>query len=145
MDAPKLWSNKTTGKSLITSPPIPEERKCSIQQIIGTFLYYARAVNWTMLRALNTLAEQQSSTTKKTEAAITHFLDYAATNPSDIILYNLAIWYFTLTLMYHNYQSHGHTATMEDTITWDHYQPTQQKLQTSHHQQMAQSIWNVES
>ena len=40
-----------------------------------------------MLPALNTLAEQQSSATKNTEAAITHFLDYSATNPSAIIQY----------------------------------------------------------
>ena len=40
-----------------------------------------------MLPALNTLAEQQSSRTKNTEAAITHFLDYAATNPSAVIQY----------------------------------------------------------
>ena len=67
--------------------PIPEEQKRRIQNIIGTFLYYARAVDCTMLPALNTLAEQQSSPTKNTEAAITHFLDYAATNPSAIIHY----------------------------------------------------------
>ena len=41
----------------------------------------------TILPALNTLAEQQSSPTKNMEAAITHFLDYAATNPSVIIQY----------------------------------------------------------
>ena len=40
-----------------------------------------------MLPALNTLAEQQSGQTKNTEDAITHFLDYAATNPSAIIQY----------------------------------------------------------
>ena len=40
-----------------------------------------------MLPALNTLAEQQSSPTKNTEAAITHFLDYVSTNPSVIIQY----------------------------------------------------------
>ena len=40
-----------------------------------------------MLPDLNTLAEQQSSQTKYTEAAITHFLDYAATNPSAIVQY----------------------------------------------------------
>ena len=70
-----------------TSPPIPEERKRSIQQIIGTFLYYSCAVDCTILPALNTLAEKQSSPTKNTEAAITHSLDYAATNPSAIIRY----------------------------------------------------------
>ena len=40
-----------------------------------------------MIPALNTLAEQQSSPTKNTESAFTHFLDYAATNPSAIIQY----------------------------------------------------------
>ena len=40
-----------------------------------------------MLPALKTLAEKQSSPTKNTEAAITHFLDYAATNLSAIIQY----------------------------------------------------------
>ena len=43
-----------------------------------------------MLPALNTLAEQQSSPTKNTEAAITHFLYYAATNPSAIIQYKVS-------------------------------------------------------
>ena len=88
MDAPKPWSNKKLATPLDTSPPIPEERKHRIQQIIGTFLYYARDVDCTMLPALNTLAEQQSSPTKNTEASINHFLDYAATNPSAIIQYN---------------------------------------------------------
>ena len=40
-----------------------------------------------MLPALNTLAEQQSSPTKNTESAITHFLDYVSTNPSVVIQY----------------------------------------------------------
>ena len=40
-----------------------------------------------MLPSLNTLSEQQPSQTKNTEAAITHFLDYAATNPSAIVQY----------------------------------------------------------
>ena len=41
----------------------------------------------TMLPDLNTLSEQQSNPTKNTEAAITQFLDYTATNPSTIIQY----------------------------------------------------------
>ena len=40
-----------------------------------------------MLPALNTLAEQKSSPTKNVEDAITHLIDYAATNPSAIIQY----------------------------------------------------------
>ena len=70
-----------------TSPPIPEERKRRIQQIIGTFLYYSCDVDCTILPARNTLAEQQSIPNKNTEAAINHFLDYTATNLSAIIQY----------------------------------------------------------
>ena len=40
-----------------------------------------------MLPSLNTLLEQQSNTTKNTEAEITQFVEYAATNPSAIIQY----------------------------------------------------------
>ena len=80
-------AKKQLANTLDTSPPIPEERKYRIQQIIGTFLYYSRTVDYTLLPALNTLAEKQSSRTKNAEAAITHFLDYAATNMSAIIQY----------------------------------------------------------
>ena len=55
--------------------------------MIGTFLYYARAVCCTILPALNILVEQQSSPTKNMEDSITHFLDYAADDPSLIIQY----------------------------------------------------------
>ena len=84
---PNYSATKQLTAPLDTSPPIPEERKRRIQQIIGTFLYYARALDCTMLPALNILAKQQSSLTKNMEAAITHFIDYAATNPSAIIQY----------------------------------------------------------
>ena len=53
-----------------------------MKQIIGTLLYYARAVDYTMLPAHNRLADQQSNPTKNVEAEITHFLDYTETNLS---------------------------------------------------------------
>ena len=84
---PNYGATKQLANPLDTSLPIPEEGKRRIQQIIGTFLYYSCAVDCTVLPALNTLAEQQSSPTKNVEAAITHFLDYAATNPSAVIQY----------------------------------------------------------
>ena len=72
--APHQWTRPNYGATkqlatpLDTSLPIPEELKRRIQQIIGTFLCYARAVDCNMLPALNTLADQQSSPTKNTEA-----------------------------------------------------------------------------
>ena len=91
--APHQWTRPNYGaaKQLATpfdtSPPIPEEIKRRIQNKLGTFIYYARSVDCTMLPVLITIAEQQSSPTKNNEAAITQFLDYVATNPSTIILY----------------------------------------------------------
>ena len=52
-----------------------------LQQICGKFLYYARAVDDTMLHALNELASQQSKGTEQTLKATLHFLNYAATLP----------------------------------------------------------------
>ena len=53
-----MVKKKHLATPLYTSPPIPEERKRRIQQIIGTFLYYARTVVYTMIPDLNTLAEE---------------------------------------------------------------------------------------
>ena len=52
--APHQWTRPNYGatKQLVnpldTPPPIPEEQKLRIQQNIGTFLYYARAMDCTM-------------------------------------------------------------------------------------------------
>ena len=87
MDAHKLWSNKTTRNSLGYFTANLRGTKVQDTKIIGTFLYYARAVYCTMLPAFKKLAEQQSIPNKNMEAAITHFLDYSATNPPTIIQY----------------------------------------------------------
>lgn len=59
-----------------------------IQSIIGTFLFYSRAVDPTMAVALSALASMQSKATEKTDVAITQFLDYCATKPNATIRYH---------------------------------------------------------
>ena len=56
-----------------------------IQQVTGTFLYYARAVDSTMLVALSAISAQQSDPTQETLEKTLKFLDYVATHP-DVIL-----------------------------------------------------------
>ena len=69
------------------SPAVsPKEKKC-IQEVTGTFLYYARAVDANMLPALGHIATQQASPTKNTMNKVKHFLDYAASHPDAIITY----------------------------------------------------------
>jgi hypothetical protein len=74
-------------KSGDTSPALPKEGKKFIQEVIGTFLYYARCINSTMLTVLGSLATQQANPTKNTMAKVTQFLNYAATHPDAIVTY----------------------------------------------------------
>ena len=58
-----------------------------LQQVCGTFLYYARAVVYTMLHVMNDLATRVKDGTQKTVEALNHFLDYCATYPEATVLY----------------------------------------------------------
>ena len=50
-----------------TLPVLPPDRIKRIQQIIGTIMYYARAVDLTTLIALSSIAAEQTSATTDTE------------------------------------------------------------------------------
>ena len=63
------------------SKPMTDTEILYLQQICGKFLYYGRAVDDTMLHALNDLASRQSNGTHQTLKAMLHFLNYAATLP----------------------------------------------------------------
>ncbi len=67
------------------SPLLDEVGKKHIQQIIGSFLYYARAVDPTIVMALSDLSSQQSAPTKNTMKQLNQFLDYMWTHPDAII------------------------------------------------------------
>ena len=59
-----------------------------IQEVTGTFLFYARAMDSTMLIALSAIASEQAAPTENTLKKIKQFLlNYAATNPNAIIMY----------------------------------------------------------
>jgi hypothetical protein len=61
---------------------LPPEGIKRIQQIVGTLLYYARAVDNTMLVTLGSLASRQSNATQLTNKDVHQFLDYCATHPA---------------------------------------------------------------
>ena len=67
------------------SPTLDEHGIKRIQQIVGGILYYARAVDVSVLAALSTLAAEQTTATKKTNNKITQLLDYLATHPNATI------------------------------------------------------------
>jgi hypothetical protein len=71
-------------KPMDTSNPLLKEDKKLIQQVIGTLLYYGRAVDATILVALSALASAQCAPTKDTMQRMRHLLDYVATHPNSL-------------------------------------------------------------
>ena len=63
-----------------TSQPFTKDDAKQLQQICGKFLYYARAIDDTMMHPLNTVATQVTTGTEKTNKAINHFMNYYASN-----------------------------------------------------------------
>jgi Reverse transcriptase (RNA-dependent DNA polymerase) len=78
-----------------TSDPLDQHGIKRLQEIVGTFLFYGRAVDNTMLVALGTVAAAQTHGTETTMDTVVQLLNYAATHPdaairfygSDMILY----------------------------------------------------------
>ncbi len=56
-----------------------------IQQVAGMLLYYARAVNSTILPALSSIATEQAAPTAKTMAKVKQLFDYVSTQQEAII------------------------------------------------------------
>jgi hypothetical protein len=93
--APHAWTRPVYGAK-IQYADVPDDSALlpaadikRVQQIVGTLLYYyARAVDSTMLVALNTISAAQSKATADTATAVVNLLDYAATHPDAILRYS---------------------------------------------------------
>jgi hypothetical protein len=72
----------------IESNPLDKEGKLCVQQVVGSFLHYARAVDMTMLHALNSIAADSSKPTKRTIEQVEELLDYMHTNPTAVVRYH---------------------------------------------------------
>ena len=85
--APSKWTAPQYGAKIQMAEPddqLPSLDKAAIkrlQEIIGVFLYYTRAIDNTMLVALGSLASSQAQGTEATMDAAVHLLNYAATHP----------------------------------------------------------------
>ena len=58
-----------------------------IQSIVGSLLYYARAVENILLVVLSELGQKQATATEATNNVINQLLDYVATYPADGITF----------------------------------------------------------
>ena len=58
-----------------------------IREIVGSLLFYARAVDNKLLVAINAIGAQQASATEATNEAVATLLDYVSTYPDDGLLF----------------------------------------------------------
>jgi hypothetical protein len=70
------------------SPLLLKEETKYIQAVAGTLLYYARAVNTTILMALSLIATEQAKPMEETMNKVKQLLDYCAIQEDAIITYN---------------------------------------------------------
>jgi hypothetical protein len=70
------------------TPPLTAQQCLTIQKVTGSVLYYARAVDLTVLMPLNDIATEQTKATEKTQAPTSQLLDYVATHPDATIRYH---------------------------------------------------------
>ena len=70
------------------SPPLSVSNKKFVQEVTGTFLYYALAVNPIILTALGSITSHQANQMEHTMKKAKQFLDYAATHPDAILTYH---------------------------------------------------------
>ena len=85
--APHKWTvpiygqNRQYAPDPDTSALLPQKDIKRVQRVVGSFLYYARAVDNTILPALNEISATQSKPTLLTNEKINMLLDYLSTYP----------------------------------------------------------------
>ena len=90
--APAPFTTPTKGKqqmaeALDTTPNLPLKEQRYLQSILGTLLYYGRALEYSILPAVNDVAREQSAPTISTLKKAKRILDYVATYPNAYLRY----------------------------------------------------------
>jgi hypothetical protein len=99
--APHKWNTPVYGSKTKyvedenNSPTLSAKDVNKLQQLTGTLLYYARAVDPTLIMPINVLASEQTKATSDTADKVIKLLNYCTTHPetkiryhaSDMILY----------------------------------------------------------
>jgi hypothetical protein len=83
-----VYGAKTQYATKYETPPLTAKQCLTIQKVTGSVLYYARAVDPTVLMPLNDIATEQTKATEKTQAATNQLLDYLVNHPDATIRYH---------------------------------------------------------
>jgi hypothetical protein len=78
MESAQLWRQNKLTDPINSTLKMTQSQTKLCQQVVGKFLFYARA---TMLHAINSLSAAQTTGTQKTVAALVHLLNYCAMHP----------------------------------------------------------------
>jgi hypothetical protein len=89
-------------EQLDDSPLLDDKGRKYLQAVAGTFLYYGRAVDSTILVAINALATEQAKPTEQTLVRVRQFLDYCASQEEAVITYHAS----DMTLAVHSDAGH---------------------------------------
>jgi hypothetical protein len=83
-----VYGAKTKYATKDETPPLTAKQCLTIQKVTVSVLYYARAVDPTVLMPLNDIAPEQTKATEKIQAATNQLLDYLVTHPDATIRYH---------------------------------------------------------
>jgi hypothetical protein len=83
-----VYGTKTQYAKQDGTPPLTVKQCLNIQKVTGSILYYARAVDPTVLMPLNDIATERKKVTDKTQAATNKLMDYLATHTDANIRYH---------------------------------------------------------
>jgi hypothetical protein len=94
--APHTWNPPIYGAKTqfvddkTSSPALSDKDVNKVQQLKGTLLYYARAVDPTLIMPINVLASEQSNATEVTADKVIKLLNYCNTHPETKIRYHVS-------------------------------------------------------
>jgi hypothetical protein len=92
--APHTWNPPVYGAKTQyvedenNSPALSAKDVNKVQQLMGKFLYYARAVDPTLIMPINVLASEQTKATSDTADKVIKLLNYCNTHPETKIRYH---------------------------------------------------------
>ena len=87
---PQYGTKTQYAKDDDVSPLLSDDETKYVQAVTGTLLYYARAVDPTILTALSSIATKQAKPTQQTLKKVKQLLDYCASQDNAIITYNVS-------------------------------------------------------
>ena len=94
VDTPHKWTASVYGQKqqlapqVDSSPLLSSDAVGKLQSCNGLLLFYARAVDPSMLVALNEIVTKQAKPTEDTQHKLHQILDYVATHPNAVIRYH---------------------------------------------------------